>query len=319
MRVLITGVAGFIGSAIARRAVREGHEVVGLDSLTTYYDVGIKRRNLDSIPTDTFTFVNDAIETVDRGIFEGHDVVYHQAGQPGVRKSWGQDFAVYTQANISATQVLLETLVTSKSRARVVYASSSSVYGNAENFPTHESVRPQPLSPYGVTKLAAEHLVSLYAANYGVDAISLRYFTVYGPGQRPDMAFTRFLKAAVTGERITLYGTGEQIRDFTFIDDVVEANWLAGTSEVEPGRVFNVAGGSSVSVNQAIEIIEGHAGHSLDIVKQPAVKGDAYQTGGDTEAIQRALGWAPGVDIAEGLERHYRWAHTTFAPNSGTS
>jgi nucleoside-diphosphate-sugar epimerase len=189
-----------------------------------------------------------------------------------------------------------------------VYASSSSVYGDAERYPTSERDRPQPLSPYGVTKLAAEHLCGLYAACFGVPTVSLRYFTVYGPGQRPDMAFTRFAKAAVRGDEITVYGSGEQIRDFTFVDDVVEANLLAATRDVPPGTVLNVAGGSHTSVNEVLQVFEVLAGSKLSVRRVEAIAGDVQRTGGDTAAIRSVLGWQPTVTLREGIERQFNWA-----------
>lgn len=314
MRALVTGVAGFVGSTLARQLLAQGHEVVGVDVLTDYYEVSIKRGNLASIPEAGFTFHEADLNTADLGaLLADVDWVFHQAGQPGVRMSWGKDFAVYVRQNIEATQRLLEAAKDAPRLRRLVYASSSSVYGNAERYPTSEDDRPQPVSPYGVTKLAAEHLCSLYAANFGVPTVSLRYFTVYGPGQRTDMAFTRFVRAAVLDETITIYGTGEQIRDFTFVDDVVAANIAAAsTPDVPPGTVLNVAGGSNVSVNETLAIIERHNGRPLKVEHSETVKGDVFRTGGDTAKISALLGWAPTVTIEQGLERHLAWARETF-------
>lgn len=317
MRAVITGVAGFVGSNLADELLSQGHEVVGIDSITDYYSPELKRANLARLSRPGFTFLesdlNDLnlIEVLDDSV----DVVYHQAGQPGVRKSWGSDFDEYVHANISATQKLLEAAVHCRGLSRLVYASSSSVYGNAETYPTSEQDRPQPMSPYGVTKLAAEHLCSLYAENFGLPTTSLRYFTVYGPGQRPDMAFTRFTTAAVRGEPITVFGSGEQLRDFTFIDDVVRANIAAGAADVKPGTVLNVAGGSNVSVNEALSIIEELHGSSLEVRREGTVRGDVFRTGGSTDAIRANLGWEPQIGIVEGLRRHYEWACATNAGN----
>ncbi|MEF2977450.1 NAD-dependent epimerase/dehydratase family protein [Subtercola sp. YIM 133946] len=313
MRYLVTGVAGFVGSNIARSLLMNGHEVVGIDAMTDYYDVAIKRRNLASLQVDYFTFVEDDLNSADvESLLDGVDVIFHQAGQPGVRKSWGRDFDIYTEANVNATQKLLEGARNASGLKRLVYASSSSIYGDAESFPTKETDRPAPLSPYGVTKLAAEHMCTLYAKNFGLPTVSLRYFTVYGPGQRPDMAFTRFVKSVVRDEEITVFGSGEQIRDFTFIDDVVQANLLAGGSDCEPGSVFNVAGGSSVSVNDVLDILAELNGSPLRVTRTEKALGDVFRTGGSTEAITAALGWMPKVDVREGLKRHLAWGRDVF-------
>jgi UDP-glucuronate 4-epimerase len=314
MRALVTGVAGFVGSTLAKQLLREGHEVVGIDVLTDYYEVSIKRGNLASIPETGFTFVQADLNTVDLGaLLADVDWVFHQAGQPGVRMSWGKDFAIYVRQNIEATQRLLEAAKDAPRLKRLVYASSSSIYGNAERYPTSEDDRPQPVSPYGVTKLAAEHLCSLYASNFGVPTVSLRYFTVYGPGQRTDMAFTRFVRAAVLDELISIYGTGEQIRDFTYVEDVVAANIAAASTDgVTPGTVLNVAGGSNVSVLDTLRILSDLNGKPLRVEHTESVKGDVFRTGGDTAKIARVLGWKPTVTIEEGLERHLDWAKKTF-------
>lgn len=313
MRALVTGAAGFVGSTLSKQLLREGHEVVGIDVLTDYYEVAIKRGNLASIPQQGFTFHEADLNTADLpALLADVDWVFHQAGQPGVRMSWGKDFAVYVRQNIEATQRLLEAAKDAPNLKRLVYASSSSVYGNAERYPTSEDDRPQPVSPYGVTKLAAEHLCSLYASNFGVPTVSLRYFTVYGPGQRTDMAFTRFVRAAVLGETISIYGTGEQIRDFTFVDDVVAANIAAATETTPPGTVLNVAGGSNVSVNDTLAILTDLNGGALTVEHTDTVKGDVFRTGGDTTKITELLGWKPTVSIEEGLARHLAWARQTF-------
>jgi UDP-glucuronate 4-epimerase len=225
VKALVTGVAGFIGGRIALRLLADGHDVVGVDALTDYYDPGIKQANLQRVEHPRFRFVEGDLNEVELApLLADVEVVFHEAGQPGVRSSWGRDFGRYALDNVCATQRLLEEARGAERLRRFVYASSSSVYGEAERYPTEETDRPQPVSPYGVTKLAAEHLCSLYAHNYGLPTVSLRYFTVYGPGQRPDMAFTRFCRAVHEGRQIELYGTGEQVRDFTYVDDVVEAN-----------------------------------------------------------------------------------------------
>lgn len=312
MKALVTGAAGFVGSSISARLLAEGWDVVGVDAMTDYYEVDRKEENLARLGQG-FDLVRAPLAEVDLdALLAGVDVVFHQAGQPGVRSSWGQDFATYLEANVAATQVLLEAVRRAPHVSRVVYASSSSVYGDAERFPTSELDRPAPISPYGVTKLAAEHLCSLYASQFGLPTVSLRYFTVFGPRQRPDMAFTRFLTAAATGGQITVYGTGEQIRDFTYVDDVVEANLLAATSEVKPGTVLNVAGGTHVSVNEVLEEVAALAGGRLDVRRVARSDGDVTRTGGDATRAAEVLGWQPRVGIVEGLARQWEWVRDRF-------
>lgn len=312
MKALVTGSAGFVGSRLAGRLLADGHDVVGVDALTDYYDPRLKRVNLRGIEHPRFRFVEGDLNTLDlAGLLDGVEVVFHQAGQPGVRSSWGTDFDRYITANIGATQKLLEAAVHADSLRRVVYASSSSVYGDAERYPTEETDRPQPVSPYGVTKLAAEHLCSLYARNYGLPTASLRYFTVYGPGQRPDMAFTRFCRAVHEGREIEVYGTGEQVRDFTYVDDVVAANLgvaQADADAVPPGTVLNVAGGASTTVNEVLDLLGTISGQQVRVTRSDVVLGDVARTGGSTHAIRKAIGWRPRVELAEGLAEQYRWA-----------
>jgi nucleoside-diphosphate-sugar epimerase len=283
--------------------------VTGLDSFTAYYDVGLKRANAEATIRAGVKLVEGDLNVIDLdSVLDGIDVIFHLAGQPGVRSSWGTEFSTYTHCNIDATQRLLEAGRRSRTLRRLVYASSSSVYGDAERYPTRESDHPRPVSPYGVTKLAAEHLCSLYATSFGVPTVSLRYFTVYGPGQRPDMAFTRFAQAALRGDEIVVYGSGEQVRDFTYVEDVVEANLLAATRDVAPGTVLNVAGGSHTTVNEVLQIFEELAGHRLSINRGGAVAGDVRRTGGDTTAIRAVLGWKPTVTLRDGIARQFAWA-----------
>jgi UDP-glucuronate 4-epimerase len=314
MRTLVTGVAGFVGSTLARRLLADGHDVVGVDALTDYYDPRLKRDNLRDIEHPRLRVVEADLNAVDiAALLADVEVVYHQAGQPGVRKSWGTDFDAYLQGNIGATQKLLEAALRAPHLSRFVYASSSSVYGNALRYPTQESDRPQPLSPYGVTKLAAEHLCVLYATNYGLPTVSLRYFTVYGPRQRPDMAFTNFCTAIRDGAEIPVFGTGEQVRDFTYVDDVVEANVRVAGADLPAGAVFNVAGGTSTTVNEVIELLGEISGRTPVVRRGDPVPGDVERTGGSTAAIEAAVGWAPAVPLREGLEEQYRWAATVLA------
>jgi nucleoside-diphosphate-sugar epimerase len=314
MKTLVTGVAGFVGSTLARRLLADGHDVVGVDALTDYYDPRLKRDNLRDIDHPRLRLVEADLNEVDLpALLADVEVVYHQAGQPGVRKSWGADFDGYLHGNVGATQKLLEAALGASRLSRFVYASSSSVYGNALRFPTEETDRPQPLSPYGVTKLAAEHLCVLYAQNYGLPTVSLRYFTVYGPRQRPDMAFTRFCTAVRDGAEIPVFGTGEQVRDFTYVDDVVEANLRVAAADLPAGAVFNVAGGTSTTVNEVIELLGEISGRTPVVHRGDPVPGDVERTGGSTAAIRAAVGWAPAVRLREGLEEQYRWAATVLA------
>ncbi|MDQ2624538.1 MAG: NAD-dependent epimerase/dehydratase family protein [Actinomycetota bacterium] len=308
MRALVTGVAGFVGSSIAAALVSEGWDVRGIDALTDYYDTALKEENLARLDGAVRVVRADLLEVDLVDLLDGVDVVFHQAGQPGVRSSWGEEFGVYLDANVAATQALLEAARLSPQLHRLVYASSSSVYGDAERFPTSELDRPAPISPYGVTKLAAEHLCSLYASQFGVPTVSLRYFTVFGPRQRPDMAFTRFLTAAARGLPVTVFGTGEQVRDFTYVDDVVAANLLAATVPVKPGTVLNIAGGTNVSVNEVLEEIGGLAGSPVEVRRLARSDGDVARTGGDASRAREMLGWTPRTGITDGLARQWEWA-----------
>jgi UDP-glucose 4-epimerase len=238
--------------------------------------------------------------------------VYHLAAQAGVRKSWGSDFRVYTTNNVDATQVLLEACV-GKPITRVVYASSSSVYGDEAEIPMREDARPQPVSPYGVTKLAAEQLGYLYYVNHGVPVVSLRYFTVYGPRQRPDMAFHRFFKAVLQDKPITLYGDGEQTRDFTYIADAVAATRAAAERGVA-GRVYNIGGGSRVSINEVLATVGRITGKPLNILREPSQKGDMRDTYADTSLARADLAFVPSVSLEEGLSAEYRWLSNVVPP-----
>jgi nucleoside-diphosphate-sugar epimerase len=307
MKALVTGVAGFIGSTLADRLLQQGASVTGIDCFTDYYPRPMKEANLASLRGRSgFRFVESTIQAADLGhLLDETTHVFHLAAQAGVRKSWGRDFEIYTTNNIEATQVLLEAAV-GRPLERFFYASSSSVYGDDTPLPMSETAVPGPLSPYGVTKLAAEHLCSLYHANHGVPCVSVRYFTVYGPRQRPDMAFHKFLRAALTGQPIPLFGDGEQTRDFTFVGDAVTATIAAGTRGV-PGRVYNVGGGSRVSVNQVLDLIARIAGHPLDVRREGRQKGDMRDTYADTTRARADLAFAPSVTIEQGLRAEHEW------------
>ncbi|HEY3885443.1 MAG TPA: NAD-dependent epimerase/dehydratase family protein, partial [Vicinamibacterales bacterium] len=253
-----------------------------------------------------FRFADTRLQDADlNALLDGVTHVFHLAAQAGVRKSWGSDFRIYTENNIEASQVLLEACVR-RPLARFVYASSSSVYGDNAAIPMREDALPQPVSPYGVTKLAAEQLGYLYYVNYGVPTIAMRYFTVYGPRQRPDMAFHRFLKAAIKGEDIVLYGDGEQTRDFTFVSDAVAATIAAGERGVD-GRSYNVGGGARVSMNDVLRMIERVAGKPLSVRREPVQKGDMRDTYADTSRARHDLGFAPAVGLEQGIHAEYRW------------
>ena len=313
MKALVTGVAGFIGSTLAERLVADGADVVGIDCFTDYYPRAIKERNLEGLRRRSgFQFVESSIAAADLGrLLSGRTHVFHLAAQAGVRKSWGRDFATYTTNNIEATQLLLEALVGSGIE-RVVYASSSSVYGDAAAIPMREDALPQPVSPYGVTKLSAEQLCHLYFVNHGIPTVSLRYFTVYGPRQRPDMGFNRFLTAALRDQPITVFGDGEQTRDFTFVTDAVAATAAAATRGT-PGRVYNIGGGSRVSVNEVLEIIGRVTGKRLQLVVDPVQKGDMRHTYADTSLARAELGYRPAVGLEQGLAAEFRWLSEVLA------
>jgi nucleoside-diphosphate-sugar epimerase len=317
MRCVITGVAGFIGSSIADRLLAEGHEVVGIDCFVDYYPRSYKERNLANAKAhDKFTFIEGDLVNLDLApILDGADVVYHQAAQAGVRASWGASFSIYTHNNILATQRLLETAKTessAKTLKKIVYASSSSVYGNAESLPTLESMRPEPVSPYGVSKLAAEHLMVLYAKEFNVPTVSLRYFTVFGPRQRPDMSFHIFSRAAVLGEQLRVFGDGEQSRDFTFIGDIVDANIRAAAQTFDRSKplVYNIGGGSRVTVNQVIKIIEEIVGKKVEVNYLNRMAGDAAHTGADTTLARTHLGYAPKTSVKDGIAAEVEWIKT---------
>jgi nucleoside-diphosphate-sugar epimerase len=307
MKALVTGVAGFIGSTLADRLVGDGADVVGIDCFTDYYPRPVKERNLTALMAHrAFRFVESRLQETDlAALVADRTHVFHLAAQAGVRKSWGQDFAVYTANNIEATQMLLEACVR-RPIERLVYASSSSVYGDNVAMPMTEDALPQPVSPYGVSKLAAEQLCYLYHANYGVPAVSLRYFTVYGPRQRPDMGFHKFLRATLLGQPITVFGDGEQTRDFTFVQDAVSATIAASTKGV-PGRVYNVGGGSRVTINQVIEMIGRVAGRRPTLRVDSAQKGDMRHTYADTTRARADLGFVPTVGLEDGLAAEHRW------------
>ncbi len=307
MKVVVTGAAGFIGSQLAEALVRDGHDVTGIDCFTDYYPRELKEKNLAALrAARCFRLVEGRLQDLELpAVLEGAGHVYHLAAQAGVRASWGRDFEHYTGHNVLATQRLLEAAVAA-GRPRFVYASSSSVYGDSATLPLREDGICRPVSPYGVTKLAGEHLAVLYHRNHGLPTVSLRYFTVYGPRQRPDMAFHRFLRAARDGTAVTVYGDGLQTRDFTFVDDIVAATRAAALSG-RPGSVYNVGGGVRVALEDVLRLVRDVTGRALQIQRQGAQKGDMRDTFADTSAAARDLGFRSTVSLPEGLAREWTW------------
>jgi UDP-glucuronate 4-epimerase len=306
-RYLVTGCGGFVGSHLTERLLERADEVRGVDAFTDYYERSVKERNLERIRGAAgFELVEaDLADEPLEPLLDGVDGVFHLAAQPGVRGSWGATFAIYAKDNLVATQRLFE--AAARAGTRVVFASSSSVYGNAETYPTTEDMPPQPVSPYGVTKLTCEHLARVYADSFGLDVIALRYFTVYGPRQRPDMAFTRIAHALANGGRFTVLGSGEQSRDFTYVDDAVDATLLS-MERGTPGAVYNVGGGTEATLNEILALGQELSGRRLDLVREAAAAGDVTRTSADTSRIRGDTGWAPCVRIEEGLRRQLAWA-----------
>jgi len=319
-RILVTGAAGFIGSRLIARLLDEPgvDHVLGVDAFIDYYPREMKEANLAPLRAHPkFKFVEANLAHADILLFVAdRQEVYHQAAQAGVRASWGANFALYTECNILATQRLLEACKLEGRRRgdagpRVVYASSSSIYGETTMLPMHEDHLPRPVSPYGVSKLAAEHLCRLYTKNFNVPTVSLRYFTVYGPGQRPDMAFTKFLRATLAGQAIDVYGDGHQTRDFTFIDDAVSAN-IQAMARGTPGAVYNIGGGSRVSLEHVFEVMGRVLGTPLQLNRQNRVEGDVTHTYADTTAARRDIGFSPLVSLEEGLKRQAAWVKQAY-------
>ena len=307
MNAVVTGVAGFIGSHLAERLLLGGATVIGIDCFTDYYARELKEVNVATLREHKeFRLFDTTIQDADwPALLRNTTHLFHLAAQAGVRRSWGSDFSFYIACNVEATQVMLEAC-RSASLERLVYASSSSVYGDITEIPMKEDSRLRPISPYGVTKLAAEHLCYLYWVNYGLPTVSLRYFTVYGPRQRPDMAFNRFLRAMHVGAPITLYGDGEQTRDFTFIEDAVSATVAAGKQGI-PGRVYNIGGGSRVSMNEVVELMKLCTGFDPIINREKPQDGDMRDTYADTDLARRDLAFAPSVTLEQGIETEYKW------------
>ncbi len=313
MRALVTGGAGFIGSTLSERLLEQGASVRAIDAFTDFYPRPLKERNLENLRGRAgYEFIEGDLRDLDlSAALDGVTHVFHLAAQAGVRRSWGREFQVYTGLNVDSTQRLLEACAT-KPIERLVYASSSSVYGDEVAIPMTETALPQPVSPYGVTKLAAEQLCHLYFVNYGVPAVSLRYFTVYGPRQRPDMGFHRFFSAVLAGQPLIQFGDGLQTRDFTFVADAVTATATAAVRGV-PGRVYNIGGGSRVSLREVFDLIARVSGRKVTIDQQGPQKGDMRDTYADTTLARQDLAFAPSVTLEEGLRAMWRWMEATNA------
>jgi nucleoside-diphosphate-sugar epimerase len=298
MRYLVTGAAGFIGSHLAEALATAGHEVVGLDCLTDYYDPSLKEENARGLDLRLRDLAEDELD------FAGFDGVFHLAGQPGVR-SFGDVFPLYLRRNVLASQRVFE--AAARDRVRVVFTSSSSVYGAAERYPTPEDTTPHPISPYGITKLACEQLADAYAREFGLDCVILRYFNAFGPRQRPDMAFTRIVNALASGATFQLFGDGDQSRSWTYVDDVTASTILA----MEQGTgTYNVGGALEASLNETIALLEQISGRRLSVDRHPAVAGDQRRTKADTTRIEQELGWRPAVSLEDGLRAQWEWAAT---------
>lgn len=305
--VLVTGAAGFVGSHLAEACLAQGHRVIGVDSLAPYYDPALKRENVARLRSHgAWTLVEDDLTDADLpSLLQGIEVVFHLAAQPGVRSSWGRSFNTYVESNVNALQCLLEA-----SRAaeleRFVFASSSSVYGDAERLPTAEDTVLQPISPYGATKVLGEHLCRLYHRSYGLPTVTLRYFTVYGPRQRPDMAFNKLIRAAFEEEEIIIYGDGAQTRDFTFVADAVDGT-LAAARTGTPGATYNLGGGARTSMNHVLDLLSDLTGRELNVRRVVAQPGDARDTAADISLAREQLGYMPSHSLHQGLREQVEW------------
>ncbi|MGI8411176.1 MAG: NAD-dependent epimerase/dehydratase family protein [Solirubrobacteraceae bacterium] len=307
---LVTGAAGFIGSNLCVELQRQGHWVRGVDAFTDYYARPLKEANLEwargggrleVVETD----LSDAdLET----LFDGMDGVFHLAAQPGVRASWGRELEIYLRDNVFVSHRVFQAAAARS--IRVVYASSSSIYGDAESYPTHEQIEPRPISPYGITKLACEHLARSFAKAEGLDAVGLRYFTVFGPGQRPDMAFTRLIATAIDAGTFELFGDGDQSRDFTYVSDAVAAT-IGSMERGTTGAVYNVGGGAETTVNEVIGMLEDLIGLPLVVQRGARVAGDVRRTASDTARISNDLGWKPQHTLRNGLADQVEWMRTS--------
>lgn len=308
MHTLVTGAAGFIGSHLAESLLLAGHTVIGLDSLTAYYDPKIKLAHLEELKDHrSFRFLRlDLAADEIRPSLDGVEAIFHLAGQPGVRASWGTDFSVYAEWNVLATQRLLDEALRCHTLKAFVNASSSSIYGNQSTAVLTESLRPNPISPYGVTKLAAEHLTCLYGSQFGLPTASLRFFTVYGPRQRPDMGISRLIRAALDQEVFQIHGDGMQQRDFTFVHDIVSANLSVAegicASRIQPGSVFNVGSSDPIAINELVSVVSELSASTIHIIRVPASPGDPRMTYADTDLLRHETGWKVTTNLKSGIE-----------------
>jgi nucleoside-diphosphate-sugar epimerase len=303
VRYVVTGAAGFIGSHLTEALLADGHAVLGVDCFTDYYDPREKEQNAATFHVDRLDLAEESLELT------GIDGVFHLAGQPGVR-SFGDAFPLYVRRNVLATQRVFEACAAAG--VRCVFASSSSIYGDAESFPTAEAAVPKPLSPYGITKLACEHLAYSYGRSFGLDCVALRYFTVYGPRQRPDMFFRRVCERLLDGGEFEMYGTGEQSRSFTYVDDVVAAT-RAVMERAPGGAVYNVGGGEEATNTEAVALLEEISGRPLDVRYIEFAKGDMLRTRADVGRIRDAVGWEAQTSLRDGLARMWSWAAARVA------
>jgi UDP-glucuronate 4-epimerase len=303
VKYVVTGAAGFIGSHLGEALVAQGHEIVGVDCFTDYYDPALKEENAAGLDVARLDLAEQELD------LDGVDGVFHLAGQPGVR-SFGDVFEEYVRRNLLASRRVFETAAAAG--VRVVFASSSSIYGQAERYPTPEETEPRPISPYGITKLGCEQLAYAYAKEFGLDVVVLRYFTFYGPRQRPDMALARIVAALGRGATFELYGDGLQSRSFTYVADGVAAT-VAAMQRAPAGALYNVGGGEEATMRDAIAILERVSGRSLDLVERPAAAGDVRRTSADATRIERDVGWRAQTALVDGLRAQWEWASVRVA------
>ena len=314
MRALVTGCAGFIGSHLGESLLRDGHSVVGIDCFNDNYGRPQKLQNVQELMSwDAFEFVPVDLSRGDlKSLTDDCDAVFHLAAEPGVRPSWRENrYDFYNRNNVLATQHLLSAM--RDAPKRLVYASSSSVYGDSEVFPTPETAVPRPISPYGMSKLSGEHLCHMYEKHFGIETVSLRYFTVFGPRQRPDMAFHRFCRAAVEGTQISVYGDGRQTRDFTYVEDIISATRAAAGTDVPTDSVYNIGGGTPASIRDVLDLLRDFAGGDLNVEYLSPEAGDVRDTEADTSAARRDLGFAPTTALKDGLLAEFEWVRDSVA------